>query len=397
MSKNNRVISIDIFRGLTIFMMVFVNDLAGVTDIPAWMKHVPAGYDGMTFVDVVFPAFLFIVGMAVPFAVKNRLDRDPGMISFWKHVLIRTAGLLILGVYMVNSAEMNRDANLIPHWLWAGSLYIAAVLIWNRYPAATDKRAKRKFIALRAIGFLILVALYFLYRKGPDDALTGMTPSWWGILGLIGWAYLIAMVFYMIAGGRMALFGFLSILFAALFILLRWEGSGEITWLGWLKGQTGHMSHAALVMAGIISSQILARGGVREQARAKMTRLALLGLAAAIIAFLVRPHTGGIAKIGATPAWTFYCIAICIAVYLVVYWLVDILGKRKWANFLKPAGQNPLLTYIIPPFYYALAGFSLWPAFFNAGAPGFFRSVVFSLAILWVAGWMTKKGVKLHL
>ena len=45
-------------------MMVFVNDLAGVSDIPAWMKHVAADADSMTFVDVVFPAFLFIVGMA---------------------------------------------------------------------------------------------------------------------------------------------------------------------------------------------------------------------------------------------------------------------------------------------------------------------------------------------
>ena len=77
MNRSNRILSIDIFRGLTIFLMVFVNDLAGVSDIPAWMKHVPADFDGMTFVDVVFPAFLFIVGMAVPFAVKNRLERNP--------------------------------------------------------------------------------------------------------------------------------------------------------------------------------------------------------------------------------------------------------------------------------------------------------------------------------
>ncbi len=397
MSRGKRILSIDIFRGLTIFMMVFVNDLAGVTDIPSWMKHVPAGYDGMTFVDVVFPAFLFIVGMAIPFAVENRLERNPDLFSFWKHVLVRTAGLLILGVYMVNSAEMNRGANLIPHWLWAGSLYVAVVLIWNRYPAVQDRREKGKYMALRAIGFLILAALYFMYRKGPDNALTGMTPSWWGILGLIGWAYLIAIVFYMIAGGRMALFGFLSVLFAALFILLRWEGAGELTWLGWLKGQTGHMSHATLVMAGIFSSLVLARGSIGEQPKVKVLQMALLAIVAALVALLVRPVTGGIAKIGATPAWTFYCIAICIGVYLLIYWLVDILGKRSWASFLKPAGQNPLLTYILPPFYYALAGFSLWPAFFNAGMPGFFRSVLFSLAILWVAGWLTKKGVRLHL
>ena len=109
--KNQRILSIDIFRGFTIFMMVFVNDLAGVANIPGWMKHVAAGVDGMTFVDVVFPAFLFIVGMSVPFAVEKRLEKG-SLFEFWQHVLLRTFGLLVLGVYMVNSAEMNTSLYL---------------------------------------------------------------------------------------------------------------------------------------------------------------------------------------------------------------------------------------------------------------------------------------------
>ena len=53
-----RILSIDAFRGITILVMVFVNELAGIRDMPQWMKHVPADADAMTFVDVVFPAFL---------------------------------------------------------------------------------------------------------------------------------------------------------------------------------------------------------------------------------------------------------------------------------------------------------------------------------------------------
>ncbi|MBN1892873.1 hypothetical protein JW906_00180, partial [bacterium] len=50
----NRIWSIDVLRGLTILVMLFVNDVAGVKDAPAWMKHVsPSTADGMTFVDVV--------------------------------------------------------------------------------------------------------------------------------------------------------------------------------------------------------------------------------------------------------------------------------------------------------------------------------------------------------
>ncbi|MDO8341836.1 MAG: hypothetical protein Q7T48_01430 [Cellvibrio sp.] len=53
----SRVLSIDVFRGIIIFTMVFVNELAGIADVPQWMKHLPANVDGMTFVDLVFPAF----------------------------------------------------------------------------------------------------------------------------------------------------------------------------------------------------------------------------------------------------------------------------------------------------------------------------------------------------
>lgn len=76
-----RVLSIDIFRGLTMLVMIFVNDLAGVQGLPWWNYHIPSGVNGMTYVDVVFPAFLFIVGMAIPLAVERRLEKDP---SIWR-------------------------------------------------------------------------------------------------------------------------------------------------------------------------------------------------------------------------------------------------------------------------------------------------------------------------
>ena len=72
--SSGRIASIDALRGLTILVMIFVNDLGGVIGAPAWMKHYfPYDADGMTFVDVVFPAFLFIVGMSIPFAIGKKI------------------------------------------------------------------------------------------------------------------------------------------------------------------------------------------------------------------------------------------------------------------------------------------------------------------------------------
>ena len=79
---SERIVSIDALRGLVMFSMIFVNDIAGVSNtiVPPWMKHFH-GKSGMTFVDLVFPAFLFIVGMSIPFALGSRLDRGEPL---WK-------------------------------------------------------------------------------------------------------------------------------------------------------------------------------------------------------------------------------------------------------------------------------------------------------------------------
>jgi len=392
--NSNRILSIDLFRGLTIFMMVFVNDVAGVANIPPWMKHVAADYDGMTFVDVVFPAFLFIVGMAIPFAVEARLKKGKGLFDFWKHVLFRTFGLLVLGVYMVNSGEMNTAANPIPKYFWAPSFYIAAVLIWNRYPKTKDQKKQNIFTALQILGIIILVLLYFLFRKGDGDQLIGMTPSWWGILGLIGWAYLYSMIVYMLSKQRLIGVSIASLLFLILHVGI---------WLGWvdqfafLKGQNGNIAHSILVLAGIICSLILKEGGVKSFPNSKIRNIVLFGLTMAVIAYFVRPLTGGISKIGATPSWVLYCSAIYCFIFPLIYWLVDLKGISAWGNFLKPAGKNPLLTYILPPFFYGLVGFGIYPAVLSNGFLGVIRSLVFALVVLWVAKWMTKKGIVLKL
>ena len=100
---NKRVVSIDILRGLTMLLMIFVNDLAGVHGLPWWNYHLPAEVNGMTYVDMVFPTFLFIVGLSLPLAINRRLNSDSSLPQLWIHILSRTAGLLVLGIALANA------------------------------------------------------------------------------------------------------------------------------------------------------------------------------------------------------------------------------------------------------------------------------------------------------
>src|ERR1051325_8656502 len=101
-----RIISIDALRGFVMFMMIFVNDLAGAGRIvPDWMVHFSDrhhGVSGMTFVDLVFPAFLFIVGMSVPLALGGRTAKGQPLWTTLTHVATRTLSLLFVGILMVH-------------------------------------------------------------------------------------------------------------------------------------------------------------------------------------------------------------------------------------------------------------------------------------------------------
>ena len=99
-----RILSVDALRGLTMMMMLFVNDIPSLRDIPQWLLHAATQEDRMGFSDLVFPCFLFCVGMSVPLSVEQR--RQVRGESDWQiagHVLKRTLVLLALGLLTLNN------------------------------------------------------------------------------------------------------------------------------------------------------------------------------------------------------------------------------------------------------------------------------------------------------
>ncbi|XP_066382885.1 uncharacterized protein [Miscanthus floridulus] len=89
--REQRLASLDVFRGITVVLMILVDDVGGL--VPAF-SHSP--WDGVTLADFVFPFFLFIVGVSLAFAYK----RVPNKTLATKKALIRASKLFLLGLLL---------------------------------------------------------------------------------------------------------------------------------------------------------------------------------------------------------------------------------------------------------------------------------------------------------
>jgi len=382
-----RILSIDLFRGITILVMIFVNELADMRAIPSWMKHMPKDADAMSFVDVVFPAFLFIAGMSIPFAISNRRMKGESNTSIQWHVLWRSIGLLTLGFFMVN-AEGGNDYSAMPidiH-IWGILSFIAAILIWNVY------RFKNKTwtYILKGTGIALLAILALIYRGG-EEGNEHMNPHWWGILGLIGWAYLFNCIFYQSSGGKLAGLVLLLLTCTIIYILtVRFD---------WDDYPAKNATHIAVMACGTIASLILFDEKRPETLNQRLLQIVLFSMVLFAVGYFLQPYYQ-VSKINATPSWGLYSAAVCCLLYAVLYWVVDIRGVKQWTTFFRPAAANPLLIYIIPDIiFHILAYFhvSFIPYRWRYGLPGIIWSATYAVIIMWIAAGLNRMKVRLQL
>jgi predicted acyltransferase len=368
-----RVASVDALRGLTILLMVFVNDLGH--GAPSWMHHIqPPDADGMTLADVVFPSFLFIVGVSIPLAFERAEAAGRSKLLQFLHVLVRTASLLIMGVIERNSES---ERTLGP--LWSVLAFTALLLAWCSVPRERGQR-HNIVIALRILGAVSLAVLLALFRRepgtaevpfrGPIDNWVWMRAEWWGILGLIGWAYLTVSLFVLLLGWRREwLMGGLALL---MLLHLAFNHGGLFThmatkaWLGPAReplaalargiDAAGHYvsfgeatgSLAAITMAGCLLGTILRRDSEVASPRARVG-WALLFATGLFVAGCLTDTFEGINKIAATPTWCLWSAAIACGVWILLYLLLDVGGLAGPALPLRAAGANPLVAYFLHP------------------------------------------------
>jgi predicted acyltransferase len=399
------VLSLDLLRGADVWLMLFVNEMAGVKGTPLFLRHMPASADAMTITDAVFPAFLFITGMAIPLALGARLSRGDSRAAVWRHVLGRTAILLGLGVLMINAEHASANA-FVPPALW-NLLMTAAVVLVFAAPAAEPGRPQ----PWRLAGLVLLLALVVTYRADGGSGWIQMRPYWWGILGLIGWAYLVAAAVYLLAGDRPAL------LVTAVAVLYLVALADEANTIGLLRAIrpvvfVGRMlgAHGALVLSGAVLGLALRRHRDEGRPAARFVIPALgFALACAVAGGLVHALHGvhpafEVSKIRATAAWCLLSAAWTALAWTALYASADVAGHRRWPRAIATAGENALVIYLLAPFLLsvfeliaAALGFNPYEALGGSLAAGTVRAVVFAWAVVRVSGWMRARGLSLQL
>jgi predicted acyltransferase len=166
-NKTIRIASIDIFRALTMLLMIFVNDIPGLGEtIPHWFHHALTDEDMLGLSDVVFPCFLFCVGLSVPFAIKNRIAKGDSNVQMLSHIAQRTIALLVMGLFTSNGFTQTAEAVGIAA-PWFKLIFMAAFfMIWNVYPQATGT-TKKVFSLLQICGWVILAVLALIFIGKP--------------------------------------------------------------------------------------------------------------------------------------------------------------------------------------------------------------------------------------
>jgi predicted acyltransferase len=229
-------------------------------------------------------------------------------------------------------------------------MYLAVFLFWNDYP---DKENKFFTITgLKLLALAILVFLVFKFRSGEPENNGSLITGWWGILGLIGWGYLVSAFTYVLCRESLFKTAFITAFFLLMNMLSGWKLLGFLDPVKPVLGIIIEGNVPFIVLSGLIGGLIIKKFPLTEFRKVIPV---FLGLGLFFLASgLVLRNWFIISKIQATPSWGMICSGISFLLFILLYWIADVKNNRNWASFLRPAGENSLTTYLAPDILYYL-------------------------------------------
>lgn len=308
-----RLVALDVFRGLTVALMILVNNPGSWGHIHPPLRH--AAWHGLTPTDLVFPFFLFIVGVAISLGFSSRLESGDLLRNLIQKIFTRTVVIFSLGLLL----------NGFPFGL-LGSGTLAEV-----------------FSHLRIMGVLQRIAVCYLLVGMTAVLLPGLRGR---LLAVTGWLlfYELMMRLPMVAGWGGGSFvlddNFIR------FVDLKTLGSAHLYSIGVVafdpEGLLSTLPAAATTMLGFFTGEFLRRPLELKERIGKLTLAGVLLSGLGLNLALVEPLNKQLwttSYVALTGGLALLVLALCV-------WIID---GRRWHRGIRPAiifGRNPLVVFV---------------------------------------------------
>ena len=449
---NKRIITIDILRGITIFAMILCANIGYQSDLPAWMFHgqtPPPTYafnpdiPGITWVDLVFPFFLFTMGAAFPLAMRKRLENGASRWSVTGSLLRRWLTLTIFAIvlgnaYMIGSSPRPAIVKGIFQIVLWGVMFLSLVRVKDEKKTkllnntglillvamavlATDwlglelSRWHSDIIIMILANVAFFGGLIWMFTKDnlrlrwlillfiiALKALSSYTPevlSWVPSLSSIGWFFSWGFLQYLVIAVAGSIAGDM---------LQKQSRSESRTEINGTHIAAGIIALTAMlvqlwglftrhILADLIISAVLGTAFIilTWKRRNIVSSLGYFGFAFMLIGIIFDPIDGGITKDYCNLSYlltTTGMTALTGAFVLALELKWNIKGRG-----LSGCGQNPMLAYGVTTFFtgpiLAMTGIGAWLDTISLGSPfwGIVRGLVYTLLMVAITCFFTKK------
>jgi len=358
--KSERLASLDVFRGITMAGMILVNNPGGSPKFGP-LEH--AHWNGWTPTDLVFPSFLFIVGVAMTFSFDKRIAAGFSRLRLFEQVCRRTLILFFLGLVLAIGGFPNWRA-IAPYLLGiVGLVLLFADEPPFGWPTAVVARLRKAF----AYAVLLGAVVYFVadYRQYAQSNLR--IP---GVLQRIALCYFFASLIVLHSGVRG------RIIWTAVFLLGYWAvlrylhapagynpalaiarpegllndwGDSRVFPATHLyterpdpEGLLSTIPAIATVLLGVLAGNWLK--GARER-HDKVIGLFLAANAVLFLGLWMNIDFPINKKIWSS-SYVLFAGGVALHMLAICYWLVDVKGYRRWAVPFMVFGTNAIAVYV---------------------------------------------------
>ncbi len=311
MSSTQRLVSLDAFRGAAIASMLLVNNPGSWSDVYGPLLHAP--WHGWTFTDLIFPCFLWIVGVSLTLSFARRVEEGGDAGKLFRHVLQRSAIIFALGLFL----------NAFPFGLLPEHHFSLAKL---RIPGV-----------LQRIALCYLAAGAIFLRTGPRGQLA------WTAGLLIAYSLMLKLI---------PVPGFGAGCLEPTGNLAWWVDSHLLaghTWAGAPvpgfdpEGLVSTLPAVATTLCGVLAGHLL-RAPLSAKART-LRMFASGGLL--LLAGALLDHWLPINKNLWTSSYALFMAGWATVILAAFYWLIEVCAWRRWATPLVIYGMNAMVLFVL--------------------------------------------------